>query len=528
MYRLLIADDEQNIREGVAMFITRNCPRWQVVGTARDGREALALAGTLLPDVVITDITMPHMNGLEFLESLSDILPETKQLVLSGYDQFEYAVQAMRLGVSDYLLKPLDTAKLISVLDRLADELDARALRFQQLEQLRLRSAGSNERELQHYFTAALRSETLPALSPANEEWLRAANCYCCVLCEGLETNQELLPRLLDQRLEDGARYVLLRVGTPAAQVIIFCVPESTSSGFFLTLNHVLTSVAVSCKRDEELNLRFFLGRIVDSPDLLDLSYRQCCQAQKFSFPEHTTPLTTYEDILLSQRLPCPQLPRQVMQDIPTAVHCGNQAAFTQNCQALFDWFEAEQIRDANYMRICVLGLCYSILELEKSDTAAAPSTYYEFSNFQAEVMASNSLQELRGCLENLASLYWLRQKNHRVSRRMLADRVDEVVREHLSDTDFSLDDVAAALFISPNYLRQLFKKETGQTFTEYLTAQRMHHAKLLLGTPEIRVSDVAEQAGYADARYFSVSFKKYFHMTPSEYRLSVLPDSEQ
>ena len=141
--------------------------------------------------------------------------------------------------------------------------------------------------------------------------------------------------------------------------------------------------------------------------------------------------------------------------------------------------------------------------------------------------MNAHTLQELRECLENLAALYWLRQKNHKVNRRMLADRVDEVVRARLSDADFSLDDVAAALFISPNYLRQLFKKETGQTFTEYLTAQRMRHAKMLLGTPEIRVADVAEQAGYADARYFSVSFKKYYHMTPSEYRLSVLPDSE-
>lgn len=114
MYRLLIADDEESIREGVADFVRQNCPEWDVAALARDGREALALAREILPDAVLTDITMPHMNGLEFLESLSDLLPEAKLLVLSGYDQFEYAVQALRLGVSDYLLKPLDTAKLVS------------------------------------------------------------------------------------------------------------------------------------------------------------------------------------------------------------------------------------------------------------------------------------------------------------------------------------------------------------------------------------------------------------------------------
>ena len=82
---------------------------------------------------------------------------------------------------------------------------------------------------------------------------------------------------------------------------------------------------------------------------------------------------------------------------------------------------------------------------------------------------------------------------------------------------------MAAALFISPNYLRQLFKQETGQTFTEFLTAQRMQHAHMLLGNPQTKVCDVAEQAGYADSRYFSVCFKKFYHMTPSEYQAAAL-----
>lgn len=167
MYRLLIADDEESIREGVADFVRQNCPEWDVAALARDGREALALAREILPDAVLTDITMPHMNGLEFLESLSDLLPEAKLLVLSGYDQFEYAVQALRLGVSDYLLKPLDTAKLVSALSRFAAELDAQALRWAQIETLRTNTQKTNELELQSYFRAALLGEELPALSAA-------------------------------------------------------------------------------------------------------------------------------------------------------------------------------------------------------------------------------------------------------------------------------------------------------------------------------------------------------------------------
>ena len=104
MFQILIADDEPNIREGVRQFITRRCPEWQVVGAARDGKEALAMAERFLPDCIMTDITMPHVNGLEFLEKIKEELPDAKLLILSGYDDFEYAVQGMRLGVSDYLL----------------------------------------------------------------------------------------------------------------------------------------------------------------------------------------------------------------------------------------------------------------------------------------------------------------------------------------------------------------------------------------------------------------------------------------
>ena len=98
MYRLLIADDEESIREGRGGFCAAELPGMGCCSTGAGRTQALALAREILPDAVLTDITMPHMNGLEFLESLSDLLPEAKLLVLSGYDQFEYAVQALRLG----------------------------------------------------------------------------------------------------------------------------------------------------------------------------------------------------------------------------------------------------------------------------------------------------------------------------------------------------------------------------------------------------------------------------------------------
>ena len=523
MYRLLIADDEESIREGVADFVRGRCPGWQVVALARDGREALKLAQDTLPDAVLTDITMPHVNGLEFLESLSDILPDAKLLVLSGYDQFEYAVQAMRLGVSDYLLKPLDTSKLVKALEQFSRELDEQALRWQQIETLRSNTQKNNEMELQRYFRAAVQGEQPPELTGANAVYIRPENCYCCVLCSGMNEDAQLLQQQLEQRFYGAMYTVCLHMGSPMRQVIVFCAPHSARSGLFCMLSHALTSIAVVCRRMLGKTVRFFIGRIVDEPRQLEVSYRQCLQAQRFAFLEHSMPVTTYEDVLESRLLPCPELPETLLRDIPAAVHCQSQPVFQQKCQELFGWFEDSRIRDAAFMRMCVLRVCYAILQ--KSDADMSMS-YYEFTNFQNEIMAAESLAELRECLENFVSLYWLRQQGEEPPQRRLADRVAEIVQEHISDMDFSLDHVAAALFISPNYLRQLFKQETGQTFTEYLTAQRMEYAHMLLGNPNVKVLDAAQQAGYADSRYFSVCFKKFYHMTPSEYRASVLPGS--
>lgn len=519
MYHLLIADDEESIREGVADFISKNCPNWEIVALAKDGKEALELVRKTLPDAILTDITMPHMNGLDFLENVRSILPEVKLLVLSGYDQFEYAVQALRLGVEDYLLKPLETSKLIAALDAIAGKLDEDKLRWMQIEQLCEDNRRNNELELQQYFHAAISGGTFPELSVENNSFIQSGKKYCCIICDGTQGSERDLENMLEQRLYGTARIVAMPTGTTGQQLFVVCTQCEENVGFFLRLNHVLTAIAVWYKRTEKCDVHFFLGCIAERPEKLAISYQQCKKASLYTFPEQAAPVTTYEDVLASKLMPCPVLQANIARDIVLAAQCENKAEFTNNCDALFYWFVKEEIRDAKFIRMCVLSLCYAILQ---KPARTEQISYYEFTNFQEEIMATLSMEELRNCFENFVELYWLRKQDARKPTKTLTKRVSQVVHEHIADVDFSLDDVAAELFISPNYLRQLFKQETGQTFTEFLTAQRMELAHILLGNAQSKVCDVAEQVGYADSRYFSVCFKKMYHETPTEYQLRV------
>ena len=393
MYRILIADDEESIREGVADLIRRKCPRWEVVTPAKDGREALELAKQFLPNAVLTDIAMPHVNGLTFLENLHDILPDVKLLVLSGYDQFEYAVQALRLGVSDYLLKPLDVDKLLEDLDHIAAELDEQAERWARAQYLHAQIEKANLLEIKTYFRAALQGAELPALSPVAAEFV-AGSDYCCVLCNGMDGQQDLLRSLLEQRLDNSVRYICLRMEQPMELAIIFWIRPDAQSEMFLTLNHTLSSVAVHCRRTEARNVWFFIGSIHSSPKQLRNSLRKCRHALSFSFPEHTEPVTAYSDVLESSLIACPAMPENLVKDIPEAVKCGNRSAFYHNSQQLFDWFQQKGIRDATYMRMCVLSLSYAILQ---DCWSREEISYYEFTNFQQEMMTARSLEEHRG-----------------------------------------------------------------------------------------------------------------------------------
>lgn len=517
MYRIMVADDEEDIREGIAYLIRNRRPGWEVDASARDGAEALQRAMTFLPHMVLTDINMPHMNGLDFLENLKGLLPEAKLLVLSGYDQFDYAVQAMRLGVSDYLTKPVDVDKLLGHLDVFCSQWE-QTQNARRVDALHIYLEKTKRVEVRNFFQTAIQGSKLPELSEAAAKFTRG-NAFCCVLSNSLNGHEEQLEEILNQRLNSQHRWVWVAAEKPAEAGIVFWSDQVACSELFLQLNQLLEAIAVECRRTYGQKVRFFIGSVLDAPSKLAISYRRSLYTMNYTFPDDATLVTSYNDVLENSLLPCEQIPKTLRMAIITAVGCGNRNAFFEKCQELFTWFQQKEILDAAYVRMCILGLCYGILN--ESQTEGALS-YYEYVDFQSEIMASGTLEELQTNFENFVRLRWLRQDSSNQPKPSIAQRVESIAQQHLADIEFTLDDVAALLFISPNYLRQLFKRETGQTFTEFLTTKRMEHAKILLGNPKLKISSVSEQCGYADSRYFSVCFKKYWHMTPSEYQASV------
>lgn len=379
----------------------------------------------------------------------------------------------------------------------------------------------SHMQALQGYLRAALCGSTIPP-APAGEQLQCAGVRYGCALCTGFSGRENLLNKLLYRQLRGSGMHTgILYLGAPPVLALVHWGVQSAESSFS-TMRRALTSIALSCRRDFHLDVHFFVGDTVERADRLSTAWQQCTSARNYSFLEQAPPVVRYADILAARLEPAPSMPPAIVSTLFAAVACKSRIDYTIAADMLFAWFGEKHIYDAEFIRMCILFLCHRILTVRVGDTL--PS-YYELIDFQAEIMSAQSPSELRTLLDQLVLRQWNLRQKQPTPEPSLAFRVEEIVKQHLSDTEFSLNDVAAVLFISPNYLRQLYKEETGHTFTEYLTACRMEHSRLLLGNPALKIAEVAEQVGYADTRYFSVCFKKYFHRTPSEYRMDVKID---
>ena len=469
MFQILIADDEPNIREGVRQFITRRCPEWQVVGAARDGKEALAMAERFLPDCIMTDITMPHVNGLEFLEKIKEELPDAKLLILSGYDDFEYAVQGMRLGVSDYLLKPLDTELLIQRLDAFAAELTQRQQQWQdRVQQMQQRLHQEQKiRELMWRASAGeLASEEMKEL----QQFCIGSDRYLVALFQGGPEIRQELPALLNQRFE---------------------------------------------KKLDAYVLNHSVEGIKDNIYKLEKSGHEAKEAAEYSFYEMAPPVRTISDVLLTRVTACLEIDPHLTEQVALTVAGGDAEAIAGAVDGVLSWFYPHGVVDAAYIKMAVLDMCLSVLKKRRGQN---PITYVEYKACHQEIMEAGTLEELQECFKNLLLLCRAAEEKKNPGQELVS-RIDEIMGEHLSDLQFSLDDVAAELYISPNYLRQLFKQASGQTFTEHLTEMRMKEAQRLLDDESLKIYEVAERTGYADSRYFSVCYKKYWHITPTDYR---------
>lgn len=511
MLKILIADDEKMIRDSISTLIDWKKLDVELIGTARNGIEAYNMILDKYPEIVLTDIKMPGLSGLELIRRIHDINQNTQFIILSGYGEFEFAKQAMEYGVRHYLLKPCTEEQIIhSVQDARED--------YIRLESLQ--SLSRKEKDPQNSFynyilfdilkcyldmgEQILDSETEERFYQEYHRYVGSADSAQDVYYLYFIDEEHIRSSMEQIEIFFQEKYPGIRVNyfyVPCTLIIVFSQPPMEGQQLIESFieKHFLSNI----NRETSYSHTCF-------PTLRDMFRKLASQTKRFSSIQYYS-----QGKLLTIRN---------ADNMIRSVHSLSQALFDPTAQSSI---AIGDLRD-------ILHNSNDPMEIRQIIAAVIFTSLHFLSEEDADYLIRH-LSELE-LLQDLIPLkkqvlilleYIYSHRKFAGEQNRLSDRVKKYVYNHLEDPRLSLKWIAeTVLFMNVDYLSRRFTKETGEHFSAYLTRKRIQRAQFLFQkNPSANINDVAEQVGCGNnPQYFSQIFKKATGMTPSSYLKTLIP----
>ncbi len=529
LYRVLIADDEEEVLEGILQKIKWEKIGFTVVGSALNGVDALEKASRLRPDLVLTDIKMPFMSGLELCERLRRSVPSAKLVVFSGFDDFEFAQKAIKLHVTEYILKPIDSAELTETLKRIKVQLDREISTRRDIEKLR-RAYQQSLPVMRKQFLVGLieghvSGEALDAQAKQLRMDSRAAGYAVGLLRPGpltdeknvLKGREELIPISVQEMLEE-----ILKNYCEFIDFLYFgCVTVIAvfqKDGNIMPFLDGMSEVCKAAPRALGMKAMAGIGDVV--PDLHGLrgSYSGAMNALEYSAVMGGDRAVYIKDMEpdSSARI---EFSAEDEHAVFRAVKMADAAEIEKQVGAVFARFESVLLPLSRY-RVFFLELLTSLLKLIHSYGLDEDDIFGKGFRFTDILTQFRSLDEIRGWCTGVCKKIGCRIQSKRSNgTRLLAESAKRYVRENYRNPELSVESLCLDLHVSPAYFSTVFKRETGESFVSFLTGVRLKKAVELLNTTEDKTYVIAKKVGYHEPNYFSYVFKKKYGVSPSRYR---------
>lgn len=533
MYRLMLVDDESDIREGLQEVIHFKEMGFNVVGDAANGMEALQLCEELRPDLIITDIRMPLMDGLTMCSQIKKLLPSVHFIILSGYDDFEYARQAIEFNAIGYLLKPISSTEFIQMLtearqkldDEFALRCDIKRLRqhFNEslplLKELLLNSILLGTSAPARNALDNARRYTLPLLAPQYALALMRTRPDSQPLESSGIDDPELLNfailNIAEEVLQPAAPVHLFHFG--GALAVLFLLPDESENAFQSVLEW-MEKVRKTILQFLDVPVSIGLGmpclRLADLPKCA----KQAISALEQSMLSDTEQVLCITDVEPGSRNEISVSERQLRRLSNALKLCDRDRVWE-----VLDEMMAECKQDklnSNDFRFCLLEVLMVFAQTAREMAIEVELFAPVSDSLLWRLMQCPTPVQAREELQNLCDLLLesIRQNRARAGL-VLSQQAMEYLQGHFSEEDMSIERLCRHLHISPSYFSMIFKKETRKTFHQALNEMRMDKAMLLLTNTENKAVQIAEQVGMPDPSYFSYAFKKHFGMSPSQAR---------
>lgn len=535
MLKVFLVEDESIMREGLRDSIPWQQYGYEYVGEASDGEMALPLIRKFMPDVVITDIKMPFMDGLALSEIITKEFPGIKVVIISGHDDFEYARRAISVGVEQYLLKPITRSTMQKVL-------------------LDLREKIENEQAQKNYL------EIFKAENHEYEQFTRRH--FFEKVFEGKMSVQEIY---------EEAKKLSLEFDSPFYNLVFFCVSDKqkqtdalsmTAAQYIEKIQHTfpMFSEYISFRWNintygvlisgEESEMENLVDRVVAhikrtlsdaDPNMIEwyiavgtpvnrlsflaecykevnriFSYRFLLPNEHFLTKDSVSALATEDNHGNNyQTMDISKIDPEIIKGFLNKGEMDEADDFVTNYLTNL----AEPMKSRMFMNYLVLNIRFTVLAFIES-LGINQDEFMERTRIEETDEKNLSPSDVKTYTLALimAAIEMRDEQSHSQGKNVLKKAL-EYIEENFTSDSLSLNEVASAVDVSPNYFSGLFSAEMEKTFVEYVTDKRMEKAKRLLRTTYKQTRDISIEVGYRDSHYFSFVFKKTQGMTPREYR---------
>lgn len=506
-FTAMIIDDEQIVREGIEELIDWEEAGYRLGSSGRDGREGLANILRENPDLVLVDIKMPGLNGLEVIKEAKSQGFSGHFIILTGFSEFEYAKAAISMGVEGYLLKPIDEDELLEYVEKIRKKLEEKAIlnqyhsqnedkaRQELLRRIVLNEGDLNERQ---------RDISLYRLSLEGD-------MFCVALCRQEEGGREKE----DKSFYDQVRR--LAEGDNACIGMFSMEDQVVLVGRSIPYGQWKERFKKRCRRMESYGknrLKIAIGNNVKSWQELFCSYESAkyLMEQAFIFDQ--------EDILTIDLICGLEGSREAVtiQWMEMLIEVGEVEGIKRAIRMFRDYCTWNLLTESQIKLMLVQDVVQLQMRLSKKYASLALSDEV-MEQLLKMLMAAEGLKELLGCYE---------QALMDLSRKIGAEGGGNIIRrvyyymEKNYDKDIKLENIAKTFNYNSAYLGKLFRKEIGENFNNSLDRIRIDNAKRLLQETDLKVYQISERVGYGSIDYFYMKFKKYVGISPKEYRKNV------
>ncbi len=539
LYKIIIVDDEQEARTAIKNTVYWEKAGFTIIGDAENGQDALEKLEILEPDVLMTDIRMPYIDGLELAKRAKKLYPSLKIIICSGYNDFEYAKEAIRLGVSEYVLKPVNREDLTNILLKVKEKLDDEISKSRDLDILRNNYKASipilREQFLNNLILGkTVKDEIEDKVKRYGIDLMPSKTWVVSVVdieeggSETSSIDKELIPvsvqKFIYDKLSKKYKCCVFTSASDTKLVIITGIDSENHSGSEESIkeDELVDTLRNICKENRKVlgvSITIAVGSTCTELYSITYSYADALNALGYKNVIGTGDILYFHDVE-PVNLGFLKFSEKDESDLTYAIKFGTKEGVYYVIDMVLDKMKSAKVHTSQY-HTYMLSAANCIVQLMQQ---------YEISFEDISTEPGSEYVDILEIIKNMEEfILWfqdicikihgyMRERRENTTKRVI-EEAKRYIQENFTNPDLSLEMICKHLHMSTAYFSTIFKKEVKQSYIAYLTDLRLGLAMELLKNTDKKTYVIANEVGYPEQNYFSYVFKRKFGMTPTKFR---------